>query len=86
MTEWLMVVPTNPDTLLTRAMASAALTTAGYRVSKATLASMATRGGGPRYRLLGRQPLYRWGDLLDWVESRCHEPKRHSTQGDFATA
>jgi hypothetical protein len=73
------MVPENPDTLLTRALASAALTAAGYRVSKATLASMATRGGGPRYRLFGRQPLYRWGDLIDWVQSRCTEP-RHSYQ------
>jgi hypothetical protein len=81
-----MVIPANPDTLLTRASASATLTVAGYRVSKAPLASMASRGVGPRYRLFGRQPLYRWGDLLDWVESRCHEPKRRRAQGDLAVA
>jgi hypothetical protein len=77
-TEWLVMIPANLDTLLTRAVAAAALTAAGYRVSKATLASKATRGGGPRYRLFGRQPLYRWGDLIDWVESRCTEPERVS--------
>jgi hypothetical protein len=29
----------------------------------------ATRGGGPRYRLFGRKPLYRWGDALEWARA-----------------
>ena len=37
-----------------------------------TLATKASRGGGPPYRLFGRKPLYRWGDGLDWA-SRASE-------------
>jgi hypothetical protein len=77
--EWMMSkIPETLDALLPRALAAAALTEAGYPVSKTTLATKATRGGGPRYRLFGRKPLYRWGDALAWAESRCTEP-RHST-------
>ena len=46
-----MAIPIDPDTLLTRAAAAEALTEAGYPTARATLASMATRGGGPIYRL-----------------------------------
>jgi hypothetical protein len=79
------IIPENPDTLLTRELVAAALTAAGYRVRKSTLASKATRGSGPRYRLFGRQPLYRWRDALDWAQNRCTEP-RHVSERDGATA
>src|SRR5271170_840274 len=38
-----------PDALLTRAATAAALTDTGFPVSPATLATQATRGGGPPY-------------------------------------
>jgi hypothetical protein len=72
-------IPEDPDVLLSRALAAAALTETGYPVSKATLASKATRGGGPPYRLFGRRPLYRWNDVLAWAQGRCTEP-RHSSE------
>jgi hypothetical protein len=74
------LIPENSDLLLTRSLVAAALTEAGYRITKSTLASKATRGGGPRYRLFGRQPLYRWGDALDWAQNRCIEPRHKSEQ------
>ena len=64
----------DPDALFTRASLAAALTEAGFPVSGATLATKATRGGGPPYRLFGRRPLYRWGDALDWARSRLSAP------------
>jgi hypothetical protein len=63
-------VPTDANTRLSRAEAAQALTAAGYKVSAATLASMATRGGGPRYRIFGHGVDYSWGDLLAWAEAR----------------
>jgi hypothetical protein len=66
------------NTLLTRDMAAAALTAAGYPVKAKTLATKATRGGGPPYRLFGVRPLYRWADTLAWAQERLSAP-RHST-------
>ena len=68
----------SPDTLLTRFDAAQALTDAGYPTSAATLATKASRGGGPAYRLYGRKPLYRCADLMAWAEGRCSRPI-HST-------
>jgi hypothetical protein len=58
------------EALLTRNAIAAALTQAGYPTSPATLASKATRGGGPPYRRFGPRPLYQWGDALRWAQSR----------------
>ena len=76
-------IPENPDALLNRADTAAALTDAGYPVAKGTLATKATRGGGPPYRLFGRIPLYRWGDALAWAQSRLSDPVRNTSEGDF---
>ena len=64
----------SPDTLLTRDAVATALTGAGFPVSAATLATRATRGGGPPYRLFGRRPLYCWSDALDWARGRLSAP------------
>jgi hypothetical protein len=63
-------IPTEPNSRLTRAEAAKALTAAGYKVAAPTLASLATRGGGPRYRLFGNSVDYVWSDLLAWAEGR----------------
>jgi len=72
------MIPSSPDTLLRRAAAANALTEAGYPTSAATLATKATRGGGPLFRLYGRVPLYRWGDAIAWAQGRTTLP-RHTT-------
>jgi hypothetical protein len=69
------------DTRLRRRALAEALTAAGYPVRPATLASMATRGGGPPYRLFGRVPLYHWGEALAWAEDRTTAPRRSSSEG-----
>jgi hypothetical protein len=79
--DWTMSkIPQNLDALLSRALTAAALTESGYPVRKATLATRATRGGGPPYRLFGRRPLYRWGDALAWAQSRCTGPHDNTSQ------
>jgi hypothetical protein len=71
--------PTNPDALLTREQVAEALTNAGFPVRHATLATKATRGGGPPYRLFGNKPLYRWSDALAWAEARLSAPRRSTS-------
>jgi hypothetical protein len=66
-----MTIPANPDLLLTRRDAAAALTEAGYPTRPATLATKASRGGGPPFRKYGRRVLYRWADCLGWAEAMC---------------
>ncbi len=63
-------VPASADALLTREHVAWALTEIGYACKPATLATKATRGGGPPFRIFGRVPLYRWGDALAWAEAR----------------
>jgi hypothetical protein len=62
------------DTLLTRSQTAAALTEAGFRTAPATLATMATRGGGPPFQKYGPRPLYRLGDALAWARARLTTP------------
>ena len=74
------------DEMLRRHALAHALSAAGYPTAPATLATMATRGGGPPYRLYGRIPLYRWGDALAWAESRLSAPRRTTSEGNAAPA
>jgi hypothetical protein len=75
-------VPSDPETLLNRQDTAAALTSIGYFTSPATLATKATRGGGPPFRKFGRRPLYRWGDSLAWAEARLTPPMRTTSEAD----
>jgi len=49
-------------------------------VTAATLATMATRGGGPIFRKFSNRPLYRWGDGLEWAQSRLSKPIRTTSE------
>lgn len=77
-------IPETPDSLLTRERAAAALTAAGYPVRAKTLATKATRGGGPPYRKFGLRVLYRWGDALAWAEGRLSEAYSSTSERDAA--
>lgn len=72
------------DTMRDRKSTAEALTNAGFPVSPATLATMATRGGGPQYHLFGRKPLYRWGDALAWAKGRLSKPIRSTSEAEAA--
>lgn len=58
------------DLLLRRKELSKKLTERGYPVAANSLATMATRGGGPPYRKFGRAVLYPWQEALEWAERR----------------
>ena len=73
-------IPHNPNALLRRQQAAEALTAAGFPTSAATLATKASRGGGPTYRLFGRLPLYRWADALAWAEGRLSAPRSNTSE------
>jgi hypothetical protein len=75
-------VPDNPEALLPRDKTAAALTELGYLTSPKTLATMATRGGGPRFHRFGPRVLYRWRDALDWAESRLSPAMLNTSEMD----
>ena len=72
------------DTMLRREPTARALTEAGYPIAPATLATMASRGGGPAFRLWSRVPLYRWGDALAWARSRTSSPRQITSEEHVA--
>jgi hypothetical protein len=73
-------LPQTHDTLLQRKALAEALTLAGYPIASATLATKATRGGGPPYSLFNNRTLYRWGDALDWAKGLTSEPRRSTSE------
>jgi hypothetical protein len=73
------------DALLTRKAVAQALTEAGYPTSPATLATKATRGGGPQFRHFGPRPLYKWGDALRWAQSRLGPLMRSTSEHALLT-
>jgi hypothetical protein len=77
-----MAMDLNPDTLLTRLGAAQFLTEQGYQTAPATLATKASRGGGPEYECYGRRPLYRPEKLLEWAKSRLSKPVRSSSEAE----
>jgi hypothetical protein len=76
------VIPENPNSLLTRPRTADALTEAGFPVKEGTLATKATRGGGPPYQKFGTRALYRWADALLWAEARLSAPRRSTSEAD----
>jgi hypothetical protein len=64
------LIPEDPDTFLPRAPFAVALTAAGFPITKSTLATKATRGGGPPFRKFGPYSLYQWGPGLAWAKSQ----------------
>jgi hypothetical protein len=76
------LIPENPDVLLTRPKTADALTEAGFPVTEATLATKATRGGGPPFQKFGSRVLYRWGPALQWAEARLSAPRRSTSERD----
>jgi hypothetical protein len=73
------------DDLLTRDENAVALTAAGYIIRSATLATMATRGGGPPFVIFGTRALYRWGDSIDWAQNRSAVARRRRASADTPT-
>jgi hypothetical protein len=77
-------IPDDPAALLTRDQVAAALSAVGFPVRPKTLATKATRGGGPPFRRFGRRPLYLWSDALGWAQSRLSTPIGTTSELDAA--
>jgi hypothetical protein len=75
-------IPENLDALLTREQAAAALTASGFPIATKTLATMASRGGGPPFRRFGLRAIYRWGDALEWAQARLSAPRQSTSEND----
>ncbi len=76
------MIPADPNAKLTRDQLAAALNDAGYPVKAKTLATKATRGGGPPFRHFGPRVLYCWGDALAWAEGRLSPPRSSTSEAD----
>lgn len=76
------MISDTPDALLRRRDTAAALTAAGFPIAAPTLATKATRGGGPPYRRFGAVTLYRWGDSLLWAQSRLSPPRCSTSESN----
>jgi hypothetical protein len=79
-------IPDSLDALLRREPTAEALSAAGYPTKPKTLATKASRGGGPPFRKYGPWPLYRWGDALAWAQSRLSEPYHTTAELDALQA
>src|SRR4051812_18115385 len=77
-------IPDRLDALLTRDATAAALNEAGYPVKPKTLATMASRGGGPPYQKFSNRPLYTWGSALTWAQSRLRPVVSSTSEADAA--
>jgi hypothetical protein len=78
-------IPNDPNRLLRRKSTAEALTESGYPISEKTLATMASRTGGPPYFKFGRAVVYRWADALGWAESRLSAPRRTTSEARDGT-
>jgi hypothetical protein len=76
------VIPEHPDVRLTRRKTADRLTEAGFPVTEATLATKASRGGGPPFQKFGTRALYSWADALLWAQQRLSEPRCSTSEGD----
>jgi hypothetical protein len=72
----------DPDTLLSRRKLAEALTKEGYPTAEATLATKATRGGGPPFFKYGPKAIYPWGTSLSWAQSRLRPARSSTSEGD----
>jgi hypothetical protein len=68
------IVEIDLECRLSRKHAAAALTAKGFPTAEATLATIASRGGGPPFSKFGTRVVYRWGDLLSWAKGRLTGP------------
>jgi len=76
----------SPSSLLRRLDCAEALRRTGFPISPKTLATMATRGGGPPFHKFGRAVLYRWEDALAWAEARLSPPISSSSEAQTSMA
>jgi hypothetical protein len=77
-------IPDDPNAILTRDRFAAALNEAGFPITVSTLATKATRGGGPPFQKFGNKPLYQWGPGLAWAKGRLSKSVRSTSELEAA--
>jgi hypothetical protein len=75
-------IPQSLDALLTRDRLAEALTEAGFPTKAKTLATKASRGGGPPYRKFGPRAIYTWGEGLQWARERLTASRQSTSETD----
>ncbi len=60
------------------------LTEQGFKTAEASLATWATRGGGPPFRKYGVFPLYDEDEALEWARSRLSKRVRSTSELEAA--
>jgi hypothetical protein len=70
----------DPRTFLTRFQVAETLELCGIPMSSDTLATKATRGGGPPFRIFGKSAVYQWADVVAWVIETMGEPARTTSE------
>lgn len=73
-----------PRKFVDRKTAALMLSAVGLQTSPATLATLASRGGGPPYRRYGRRVVYVWSDLLAWANARVSTVRCNTSQSSVA--
>jgi hypothetical protein len=76
----------DPKARLTRRRTAEALTEEGYPTKEKTLATKASRGGGPPYEIWCGRAMYQWGLSLSWARDRLSEPRRSTSEVDVISA
>lgn len=73
------------DQYLNRDKAAQFLDKIGLRISAATLATFASRGGGPNYTRFGKRAVYLEKDLLEWASERMSVAGKTHTERSVKT-
>lgn len=76
---------TTPETKIyySRKEAAQYLSLRGIPTTQKTLAKLASRGGGPAYRLFGpKRALYTIQDLDNWSDGKMSKPMKHTSEYD----
>jgi hypothetical protein len=78
-------IPPKPDTILRRAdLPEASRHELGFVFPKRQAATLASRGGGPPYVIVGGVAYYRWADFVEWVRSRMSKPRTTAVEAHVA--
>jgi len=70
----------NSERFLRRRAAARYLQERGIRRAAATLAELASIGGGPAFRRVGRLPVYKVAELDRWIEAQRSTPVASTTR------
>jgi hypothetical protein len=66
----------NPKTFMTGFQVADTLEECGLPLPYSALEAKAKLGGGPPFRIFGKNPIYQWCDVVPWVLSTLGEPAR----------